>query len=440
MRVEFMLLFRWLVDVLLAVWFFRPIKAERPASRLQTVGGFACLCSTILIYVFIDFLSGDFPWDVPRFLFRAGMYAAYLRLVKRISWKRSVYFALMCWIAVNICSNMFLTPALRKLYFVKSVSEISAGTVVAYLAYAAVITAISRQIPFRRITAVNRGRLFYLLTLAALQLYIKATLNVLTVTEYSGPVELSAYLIFLQLILGLSMVFFEQFLCLNQQQQEARIADLSREYRYENVRVQQQADAEVRRMHHDMKNHLLALRELSSDDARLQEYIGGMMEDLAGFEQRTRTGNDLLDGIFAAKMRQAAAQGVDLLVDLDFSACNYLEDRDLCNVFGNLLDNAIEAACKLEDEQYRSVLVKGRPAANQMAISFSNYYAGTIEFAGSLPRSTKQDAAHHGIGLSSVKKSLAKYEGTLAFRTTPEHRLIVTVLLPQKDGGSAQPM
>lgn len=155
---------------------------------------------------------------------------------------------------------------------------------------------------------------------------------------------------------------------------------------------------------------------------------------LADFEQCVRTGNDLLDGIFSAKMRQAARQGVDLLVDLDFSYCDYLDDRDLCNIFGNLLDNAIEAACKMKDEQYRSVMIKGRPAANQLAIHFSNYYRDTLDLSENLLPTIKTDAAHHGIGLSSVKKSLAKYDGVLAFRTTPEKRLIVTVLLPQCGG------
>lgn len=143
-----------------------------------------------------------------------------------------------------------------------------------------------------------------------------------------------------------------------------------------------------------------------------------------------QTGNELLDGLLSSKIRACAKAEIDFIAELDFRPCAYMEDIDICVIFGNILDNAIEAAEQVLDSQERSILLKGRQEANQYIVTCSNYYAGELHLSDGLPKTTKSDRSSHGIGLSSVQRSVKKYGGVLSLQTTDEHRLILTILLP----------
>ena len=80
--------------------------------------------------------------------------------------------------------------------------------------------------------------------------------------------------------------------------------------------------------------------------------------------------------------------------------------------------------------EQRSILLKGHLSAEKLVITISNFYNGAIQISDRFPQTTKADQMHHGIGLTSVRRSVEKYGGVLTFRTAPEQRLIVTILLP----------
>ena len=148
MTLDSMRLVRWCFDMALAVWLFHPIprEGERPGpGRLLLAAG--CLLANLPIYIFIDLLDGN----ILRFLYRAALYALYLRLAKGLDWERCAYFALLGWLFFNLCSNVFLTPALRDYYFVAHLSEVTPATILLFLASFGVITLVSRSIPFAHI-------------------------------------------------------------------------------------------------------------------------------------------------------------------------------------------------------------------------------------------------------------------------------------------------
>lgn len=50
-----------------------------------------------------------------------------------------------------------------------------------------------------------------------------------------------------------------------------------------------------------------------------------------------------MDGLLAEKLVKANARNIETMIAGDLSKLNYLDDFDLCAIFGNALDNAIEA-------------------------------------------------------------------------------------------------
>ena len=46
-------------------------------------------------------------------------------------------------------------------------------------------------------------------------------------------------------------------------------------------------------------------------------------------------------------------------------------------------------------------------------IEIENDFAGELDWAGEMPATTKEDKAHHGIGLENIARCARKYKGSI---------------------------
>ena len=83
---------------------------------------------------------------------------------------------------------------------------------------------------------------------------------------------------------------------------------------------------------------------------------------------------------------------------------------DLSTIFGNALDNALEASVKLPPEQ-RLITVKARSIHDVLMIVFENYAA-----AGRKNGTSKEDGFLHGFGIPNIQKAVEKYNGECVIR------------------------
>lgn len=99
----------------------------------------------------------------------------------------------------------------------------------------------------------------------------------------------------------------------------------------------------------------------------------------------------------------------------DGKLLEFISSTDLYSLFGNALDNAIEAVSVLEKSKLNISLFIRR-IGNMISVHIENYYDGEhiINSAG-LPQTTKSDNVYHGFGMLSMKTITEKYNGTLAF-------------------------
>lgn len=425
MRVNIIDLLWWLIDSALVFWFFVPVQPQKHLNKaIRGSVAFLYLLAVLPIYVFSIY---TFPWDIARFFYRSGLYALYLHFCKRIRWDWCVYFSIMGWLSFNICSHTYIAPLIWKSAYLSRLPEFFLNVFPFALLRLVVVTVVSRAVPFAHEQPPGSIRFSFMLFLCTIQIYTRSTLQSISVELYTG---MGVYLLLLQLLLGASMVFFERYLDSRRLQEEDRLASVASNYRYENAMAQQVMQEDLRRIHHDMKNHLLVMQNLAWDNQRLNDYISTLMNELSASEYQTDTGNTLLDGLLGNKLHMAAQKGVACAVALDFRPCSYMADPDVCTIFGNILDNAIEAAQQVLEPQERSILLKSTQAANQLIITCSNYYTGMLELSDGLPQTTKIDRSYHGIGLSSVRRSVEKYGGVLSLRICPDQRLCLIILLP----------
>ena len=162
----------------------------------------------------------------------------------------------------------------------------------------------------------------------------------------------------------------------------------------------------VRGLRHDLKNHLLILQAQAGNGREVWNSIQDLKSQMEEYENYYHTGNEFLDIIIRDKARAAKERGIDFSAVLSLSGTEFLEMLDISAIFGNALDNAIEASLNLPKEQ-RLITVKGNRIRNMIVISVENNAKDAV-FSGA---TTKKDSFLHGFGIANMKTAVSKYGG-----------------------------
>ena len=125
------------------------------------------------------------------------------------------------------------------------------------------------------------------------------------------------------------------------------------------------------------------------------------------------TGNAALDVILTEKMLSCNQSGIKLGCIADGKSLDFMREDDVYSLFGNLIDNAIEAVSQL-DEKKRVIGFKVRAVENLLSVNVHNYYEKPITFVGGIPQTTKADKKYHGYGMKSIQYICRKYGGDLS--------------------------
>lgn len=172
---------------------------------------------------------------------------------------------------------------------------------------------------------------------------------------------------------------------------------------------------EIRRIRHDMKQThsvvLSLLLEAKTNEAI--EYLTKTAKQISDFDVVIDTGNDFVNAILNTKMVEAKHSGIGILCSVDKEVSD-VDEVDLCNLLGNMLDNAIEA-CKKQTDGERFIEVKTQAFANQVLIGVANTVDKDVMRENSELRTTKEDGDNHGFGIQSIRAIAKKYNGTVQF-------------------------
>jgi hypothetical protein len=176
---------------------------------------------------------------------------------------------------------------------------------------------------------------------------------------------------------------------------------------------------ETRLLWHDFNNHLLAIKALyeNGHEAQAAKYIDDLSEQSYARLLPAKSGSDTLDLLLFKKHQQANEMGVTVRFKMGCSLAGLaITDYDMCSLFGNILDNAIEAVRKVKAADAEVVLRVDRQNS-MLYICCENPYEGELIKQDGELKTTKKDATKHGIGLSSVKHICKKYNGSLEVET-----------------------
>lgn len=183
---------------------------------------------------------------------------------------------------------------------------------------------------------------------------------------------------------------------------ELEVLQTKYEY-YENKRIDEQR---VRSIYHDLKNHLLLL-QTQIHHQESEQMLSSLQEQIQSYENYYKTGNEFLDIILRDKAEKARQLHIDFSIMLHMEDATFLAPLDISTIFGNALDNAMEASEKLPVHE-RLITAKSNRIRDMLFIVIENNTAEPLPHD---RQTSKPDNFLHGHGLQNIKKASEKYGG-----------------------------
>ena len=166
---------------------------------------------------------------------------------------------------------------------------------------------------------------------------------------------------------------------------------------------------ELRRVRHDMSNQLVAIQGYfhEGDTAGGEAYVTSLLQNLQTPSARIKTGNSALDAILSTKKALAESKGIIVDMEVQISDQLPLEPVDVCVIFGNALDNAIEACDRITEGEKKISLVLVQRAGKLFCHLINT---APMNPSKDFSITSKADKENHGFGLVNLKESLEKYD------------------------------
>lgn len=209
-------------------------------------------------------------------------------------------------------------------------------------------------------------------------------------------------------------------------EQNQVLYEMNRQY----YRQLEQNQFEIRKLRHDMVHHLQALTLLSDDERTA--YLNDLLEHptlkySTGFCQ-----NQVVNAVINAKMSRIKDASIDFHCKLSIPADIPMEKIDLCTLFANCLDNAIDACEKLSSiiSSMRTISLESRYDKGIFLLQCKNPLPDSLLTEDGKIITSKKNRKIHGIGIPSIREAVGRYHGTVETVVSEgEFILLVNIIL-----------
>lgn len=161
---------------------------------------------------------------------------------------------------------------------------------------------------------------------------------------------------------------------------------------------------------HDLRKQISLI--LKENCGSVEEQLKKIEEKLNIVDTAFHTGNKALDITLTEKSRDCINKSIKFSAIAEGSCLEKMEDLDIYMLFGNLLDNAIEATENIPDKEDRSINFMLSEKCDCVSIHLENTFAREPKFINGVPVTTKKDKRFHGFGIKSIQNITRKYGGT----------------------------
>lgn len=242
----------------------------------------------------------------------------------------------------------------------------------------------------------------------------------------SNPV--SCYLLLITYILINIFVYLlvNRVKNLEKQKYELKLLGDRHEYQQEKYLEAAAVWNNIRKVQHDMKNHLVAIKgELDSGKIEeCKEYVDTLIPKTDQIGKLMKSDNDILDYLINSKL--CALKDTQVIVSGAVGDLSDISDGDLVSIFGNILDNAVEAIEGLEEK--RIELLFNRHKDNRIIICKNTIGKSVLKDNSDL-KTTKANHDAHGLGHIIVEETVTKLGGMIEYSEKGD-MFVVQIILP----------
>lgn len=171
-----------------------------------------------------------------------------------------------------------------------------------------------------------------------------------------------------------------------------------------------------------------------------KEQVEQLLGEVKDLSPKYVTGDQMLDCIMAMKATKMEEQGISFRHEGVADGGLGLKPMDVCGIFANAFDNAIEAVSKVDANEEKWIDFQIKRTGKFFVVKISNATAGKADvermFEGT-GYTMKKDADHHGFGLRNIRSAVERYDGLLK-ADAENGRFSLSVMIPRgtKEAGN----
>lgn len=175
---------------------------------------------------------------------------------------------------------------------------------------------------------------------------------------------------------------------------------------------------EVKKQRHDIRHHIRTLEELlnAGNYNEMSSYLKSMTDELPVYTDIVYCDNTVLNSTIGYYVQLAEKKNICTKIRVSIPDKNeHISDANLCVIFGNMLENAIEA-CEKVEEGKRFINLSSQINGSMMFITMDNSCApDTLREQNGTYLSSKSGG--YGQGLKSIASMAERHNGSVTFKS-----------------------
>ena len=243
-------------------------------------------------------------------------------------------------------------------------------------------------------------------------------------------------LFYLLLLAGNISLFyvFTRYSQMKEEQMLQRLGQIRYEERKQSYDKAEKLDERYQERIHNIKYYLkqIGIYLEAKQYKKIEDVLSELQMGIHMDEKDLLCSNRFLNALLVDYMEETKKNNVqtDIFVEPGFKI-EFMREVDISSIFGNLLDNAGEAAKKCEKGQV-SVALYMENGGSLAVCRIENNYVGELRSEGSKLLTTKEDPELHGLGLQNVKRLVDQYSGYIQ-QEYGDEVYVTTIILPMQD-------
>lgn len=142
-----------------------------------------------------------------------------------------------------------------------------------------------------------------------------------------------------------------------------------------------------------------------------EEEVASLQDAIQFYDSNIKTGNKVLDVVLCEKAMLCQRNGIRFFCMADGQKLTFLTPVQTYTLFGNIIDNAVEAVQQVENPDNHLISLLCRENNGFLEIEESNYFDGPLVLEDNLPATSKDNPNQHGFGIMSIKHIAQLYGG-----------------------------